>query len=204
MDKRKKVAVYTRISTIHQKTDSQDNEIEEFIKRHDFEIYKKYHDTFSGAKDSRPALKELMFDASKKKFDIVLVYKFDRFARSLKFLVDSLEVFRLLNIDFISIKEAIDTSTPMGKLIFSINSAYAEFEREIIRQRVIDGLNARKAKGYKLGGPEISKYKQEQIKELINQKIPTRKIATMLGISRGSVMKYKKIENSKTPNKKNF
>lgn len=190
-DRRKKVAIYTRISTIHQKTDSQDNEIEEFVKRHDYEIYKKYHDTLSGTKDSRPALKELMHDASKKKFDIVLVYKFDRFARSLKFLVDSLEVFRILNIDFISIKEAIDTSTPMGKLIFAINSAYAEFEREIITQRIVDGLNARRAKGFKLGGPTISKYKQEQIKELVKQKISTRKIAKQLGVSRGSVMKYK-------------
>lgn len=189
--KNKKVAIYTRVSTYNQKTDSQDFELNEYVKKNNLEVYNRYHDTVSGTKDSRKELNQLMFDASKKKFDIVLVYKFDRFARSLKFLVDSLEVFRTLNIDFISLKEAIDTTTPMGKLIFSINSAYAEFEREIIKQRIVDGLNARREKGLSLGRPKLSKYLQEKIKELREKKVSSRKIAKQLGISRSVVMKYK-------------
>jgi DNA invertase Pin-like site-specific DNA recombinase len=134
-----KVAIYTRVSTDEQKTDLQVMDLKEYVRKRGYIIYNTYQDVISGAAKERKALDQLMDDAKKRKFDIVLVWKFDRFARSLKMLVDALAFFQELGIDFISYKENIDTTTSMGKLIFNINSAYAEFERDIIRDRVRAG-----------------------------------------------------------------
>lgn len=191
MEKKRKIAIYTRISTEHQKTDMQDQELQEYADRNGYEIFKKYHDTMSGSSKSRPDLDLLFQDAGKKKFNLVLVYKFDRFARSLKMLIDSLETFKNLGIDFVSLKENIDTTTPTGKLMFGITSAFAEFERDIIRQRVIDGIRARRAKGLSFGQPPLSKSIQEKIRELKETGLSEIKIAKQIGISRGSVRKYK-------------
>ena len=144
--KTKKVALYTRVSTGEQKTDLQLMDLKEYVRKRGYTIYNTYEDVVSGAAKERKALDQLMDDAKKRKFDIVLVWKFDRFARSLKMLVDGLALFQELGIDFISYKENIDTTTSMGKLIFNINSAYAEFEREIIRDRVKAGVKAKREK----------------------------------------------------------
>jgi DNA invertase Pin-like site-specific DNA recombinase len=132
----------------------------------------------------------LLFDARHRKFDIVLVWKFDRFARSLKMLVDSLALFQDLGIDFISYKENIDTTTSMGRLIFHINSAYAEFEREIIRDRVIAGIKAKREKTGTWGRQEISTTIQEKIRDLSQRGQSIRKIAKTLQISPRTVQKY--------------
>jgi DNA invertase Pin-like site-specific DNA recombinase len=131
-----------------------------------------------------------MFDARHRKFDIILVWKFDRFARSLKMLVDSLALFQELGIDFISYKENIDTTTSMGRLIFHINSAYAEFEREIIRDRVIAGIKAKREKTGTWGRQEISTTIQEKIRDLSQRGQSIRKIAKTLQISARTVQKY--------------
>ena len=133
--KPKLVALYIRVSTEEQKTDLQLMDLKDYVKRRGYIIYMIYEEVISGAAKERQALDQLLEDARKRKFDIVLVWKFDRFARSLKMLVDSLALFQELGIDFISYKENIDTTTSMGRLIFHINSAYAEFEWEIIRDR---------------------------------------------------------------------
>lgn len=101
----------------------------------------------SGRKDKRPALDELMQDALKRKFDAVLVWRFDRFARSTKHLVTALEEFKYLGINFISFQENIDTSSPMGKLIFTIASAFSELEVSILRKEFaqVCGMRKRKA-----------------------------------------------------------
>jgi DNA invertase Pin-like site-specific DNA recombinase len=144
--KQKKVALYVRVSTDEQKTDLQLLDLKDYVAKRGYKIYNFYEDIISGATKERKALDQLFQDANKRKFDIVLVWKFDRFARSLKMLVDSLALFQELGIDFISYKENIDTTTSMGKLIFYINSAYAEFEREIIRDRVKAGIKAKRKK----------------------------------------------------------
>src|SRR5258708_15900457 len=127
----------------------------------------------------------------KRKFDIVLVWKFDRFARSLKMLVDGLALFQELGIDFISYKENIDTTTSMGKLIFNINSAYAEFERDIIRDRVKAGVKAKREKNNgKWGRSMVADTIQTKIQELINQGISIRNVAKQLSVAKGTVMKY--------------
>jgi DNA invertase Pin-like site-specific DNA recombinase len=170
LGKTKQVALYTRVSTDEQKADLQLMDLKDYVKRRGYAIYRVYEDVISGAAKERQALDQLMEDARRRKFDIVLVWKFDRFARSLKMLVDSLALFQELGIDFISYKENIDTTTSMGRLIFHINSAYAEFEREIIKDRVIAGIRAKREKTGTWGWEALRGELQEKIKELIAAK----------------------------------
>src|SRR6201998_1596833 len=97
-----------------------------------------------------------MSDCRRRRLDAVLVYRYDRFARSLRQLVNALEEFRALGIDFVSLHEGVDTSTPNGRLVFGIFASIAEFERELIRDRVRSGLASAKAKGKCLGRPRVS------------------------------------------------
>jgi DNA invertase Pin-like site-specific DNA recombinase len=133
----------------------------------------------------------LFVDAKKRKFDIVLVWKFDRFARSLKMLVDSLDLFKELGIDFISYKENIDTTTSMGKLIFNINSAYSEFERDMIRDRVIAGIKAKREKTGTWGRKILATEMQQKIKDLTAAKHSVRNTAKLLKLSTRTMRKYK-------------
>ncbi len=109
----------------------------------------------SGSKDSRPELNKLVADAHRRKLDAVLVWKLDRFGRSLKHLVNSLAEFESLGVAFISLKESLDLTTPAGRLMFGIISAMAEFERDLIRERVRAGISNRRAKGFRVGRKPI-------------------------------------------------
>jgi DNA invertase Pin-like site-specific DNA recombinase len=155
----KKVALYGRVSSA-ESTGRQDPEVQlsqlrEYCKQRGFIIHKEYVDHMSGSKDDRPSLNALMNEARKRRIDIVLVWKFDRFARSTKALVLALEEFRQLGVDFISFSENIDTSTAMGKAMFTMISAMAEFERSLIQERVCAGLQRAKDKGVRLGRPQV-------------------------------------------------
>src|SRR6266480_1082666 len=189
--KQKKVALYTRVSTDEQKTDLQLMDLKDYIQKRGYTIYNIYEDVISGAAKERQALGQLMADARHRKFDIVLVWKFDRFARSLKMLVDSLALFQELGIDFISYKENIDTTTSMGRLIFHINSGYAEFEREIIKDRVIAGIKAKREKTGTWGRKVLASELQQKIKSMIAAKQSIRTVAKALNISTRTVRKYK-------------
>jgi DNA invertase Pin-like site-specific DNA recombinase len=190
--KSKKVAIYTRVSTDEQKTDMQLMDLKEYVNRRGYEVFNFYEDIISGAAKERKALDQLMDDAKKRKFDIVLVWKFDRFARSITMLVNALALFQELGIDFISYKENIDTTTSMGKLIFTINSAYAEFERDMIRDRVKAGVKAKREKNNgKWGRSNVADTIQTKIQELISQGVSIRNVAKQLEVSKGTVMKYK-------------
>lgn len=168
-------------------------DLKEYVRKREYTIYNTYEDVISGAAKERKALDQLMDDAKKRKFDIVLVWKFDRFARSLKMLVDGLALFQELGIDFISYKENIDTTTSMGKLIFNINSAYAEFERDIIRDRVRAGVKAKRERTNGVWGRRnVADDVQTQIQELINQGISIRNTAKQLKVAKGTVQKYMK------------
>lgn len=150
--KKKKIALYIRISTNEQSIDSQVDTLKDYCERRGYSIYKEYVDRgVSGAKESRPELNKLMEDSFKLKFDTVIVYRFDRFARSTQHLISALNQFNSLGIDFISYSENIDTSSPMGKFAFTIFGALAEFERCIIVERVKAGLDSARKKGVKLG-----------------------------------------------------
>jgi DNA invertase Pin-like site-specific DNA recombinase len=150
MTKPKRVALYARVSTLNHGQDPEVQliELRSYCERRGFEIAGEYIDKgVSGSRERRPALDKLMTDCRKRLVDGVVVYRYDRFARSLRQLVNALEDFRALNIDFISIHEGVDTSTPNGRLVFGIFASVAEFERELTRDRVRSGLAAAKAKG---------------------------------------------------------
>ena len=148
--------LYARVSTAHngQDVSMQVREFREFSKNRGWDVTDEYVDSgVSGAKDSRPELNRLMADARRRKFDSVVVYRFDRFARSTRHLVNALAEFNALGIQFVSMHEGIDTSTPNGRLIFGIFASIAEFERELIRDRVRSGIRNARAKGISLGRP---------------------------------------------------
>jgi DNA invertase Pin-like site-specific DNA recombinase len=155
--KTKRVGLYARVSTVHgQDPEVQLLELREYCQRRGFEIAEEFVDKgISGSRERRPGLDRLMAACRKRLLDAVVVYRYDRFARSLRQLVNALEEFRALDIDFISIHEGVDTSTPNGRLVFGIFGSIAEFERELIRDRVRSGLAAAKAKGKRLGRPRV-------------------------------------------------
>jgi DNA invertase Pin-like site-specific DNA recombinase len=131
-------------------------ELRAYCERRGLEIVNEYVDTgISGSRERRPALDKLFSVCRKRLVDAVVVYRYDRFARSLRQLVNALEEFRSLGIDFISIHEGVDTSAPNGRLVFGIFASIAEFERELIRDRVRSGLAAAKAKGKRIGRPRV-------------------------------------------------
>lgn len=149
-----RAALYARVSTAEQSSAMQRDEMQAFCQRRGWDLIEEYVDEgFSGSQASRPALNRLLADAKRRKFDVVLVYRYDRFARSLRQLVNALEEFRALGIDFVSLHEGVDTSTPNGRLVFGIFASIAEFERELIRDRVRSGLAAARARGRRLGRP---------------------------------------------------
>lgn len=153
-----RAAVYCRVSTANngQDPEMQLRELREYCERREWTRAGEYTDIgISGSKERRPELNRLMADAKRRKFDAVLVYRYDRFARSLRQLVNALAEFDALGIHFVSLHEAVDTSTANGRLIFGIFASIAEFERELIRGRVRSGLAAAKARGARLGRPRV-------------------------------------------------
>jgi DNA invertase Pin-like site-specific DNA recombinase len=155
MGKKVRAAIYVRVSTEDQHLDGQEAELEEYVRNRGWEVTKVYRDKISGVKTSRPALDELMADSRKRRMDIILVWRFDRFARSVSHLLQALESFRTVGIEFVSISEQVDTSTPTGKMVFTVLGAVAELERSLIGERVRSGLRNARANGKRLGRPPL-------------------------------------------------
>ncbi len=154
-----RVAIYARVSTLNhgQDVSLQTRELQQFAAARSWTIAGEYIDVgVSGSKDSRPELNRLMADAHKRRFDVVCVWRFDRFARSVSHLLRALETFKALGIDFVSYSEQMDTSTPAGKMVFTVLGAVAELERSLIVERVRAGLRNARAKGKRLGRPRVS------------------------------------------------
>src|SRR5580700_6356057 len=153
-----RAAIYARVSTTGQgqSPEMQVRELLEYCERRGWQIAGEYVDSgISGTKDSRPQLNRLVADAHRRRFDAVVVWKFDRFARSVSHLLRALETFNSLGVAFVSLSEQIDTSTPTGKMIFTVLGAVAELERSLIAERVRAGLRHAKAKGKRLGRPRV-------------------------------------------------
>jgi DNA invertase Pin-like site-specific DNA recombinase len=151
-----RVAIYARVSTTNHGQDAglQTREQHQFAEARGWQVFDDYIDQgVSGSKDSRPELNRLMADAHKRRFDVVCVWKFDRFARSVSHLLRALETFNALGIAFVSLSEQMDTTTPTGKMVFTVLGAVAELERSLIVERVRAGLRNAKAKGKRLGRP---------------------------------------------------
>jgi len=152
-----RVAIYARVSTANNGQDPtmQTRELKEYIERRGWQLVGEYVDVgVSGTKEKRPELDRMMADAHRRRFDAVVVWKFDRFARSVSHLLRALETFRALGVEFVSLNEQVDTSTPMGKMVFTVLAAVAELERGLIVERVKAGLRNARAKGKRLGRPK--------------------------------------------------
>jgi DNA invertase Pin-like site-specific DNA recombinase len=187
MAKKIRVAMYSRVSTDGQNPDGQESEMKEYAKNRGWEVTRMYRDKMSGAKASRPALDELMVDANKRRMDIVLVWRFDRFARSVSHLLQALESFRTVGIEFASLSEQIDTSTPTGKMTFTVLGAVAELERSLIVERVRMGLQSARKKGKVLGRPAIRRLNPTELAKVkadrATGKFSLRKLAAKYGTS---------------------
>jgi len=180
----RRAVLYSRVSTLHhgQDPEVQSREIREYCQRRGWSLVGEYVDAgISGSKERRPQLDRLIADAHKRKFDVVIVWKFDRFARSVSHLLRALENFRALGIEFVSLSEQIDTSTPTGKMIFTVLGAVAELERSLIAERVRAGLRNARAKGKRLGRP-TKQVNAAQIAALRAQGVPWRRIGAQLGV----------------------
>tara|TARA_B100000768_G_scaffold154354_1_gene150992 strand:+ start:816 stop:1442 length:627 start_codon:yes stop_codon:yes gene_type:complete len=167
MADKSKVALYLRVSTAEQSPDLQFDNLRAYAGRAELNIVHEYMDlAISGKKQNRPQLNELMKAARDHQFDCVLVWKFDRFARSTKHLLVALEEFNYLNIRFVSIQDQIDTTSPMGKAMFTLIGAMAELESSLISERVTAGMRAAKSRGRHLGRPATPAYLRKQIETL--------------------------------------
>jgi DNA invertase Pin-like site-specific DNA recombinase len=182
-----RIGIYARVSTKDQSCEMQLLDLRTYCAARGFEAVREYVDVGqSGAKDSRPELNKLMDDARKRQFDAIVVWRFDRFARSTKHLLLALEEFRSLGIQFISYQENIDTSSALGQALFTIVSAVAQLERDLIRERVTAGIRNAQANGKKLGRPKNT-VNRERILELKAQGDSLRQIAAKLGVGYGTV-----------------
>jgi len=191
-----RVAIYARISTTNhgQDVNMQLRELSEYCERRGWTLAAEYVDTgISGTKDRRPELDRLMADAHKRRFDVIAVWKFDRFARSVSHLLRALDTFRVLGIEFVSLSESLDTATPAGRMVFTVLGAVAELERSLIAERVRAGLRNARAKGKRLGRPRVA-VDAAKIGRLRAQGRSVREIAGELGYSRGLV--HKTLANS--------
>src|SRR5215471_7319097 len=151
-----RTAVYARVSTLGkgQDTEVQLRELREYMSRRGWQLAGECVDVgISGAKERRPQLDRLVADAHRCSFDAIAVWRFDRFARSVSHLLHALETFKALGIEFVSLSEQVDTSTPTGKMVFTVLGAVAELERSLIVERVKAGLRNARAKGKRLGRP---------------------------------------------------
>jgi DNA invertase Pin-like site-specific DNA recombinase len=151
-----RAALYARVSTTNngQSPEMQLRELREHCVRRGWTVAGEYVDPgISGTKDSRPELDRMMADAHRRRFDAVIVWKFDRFARSVAHLLRALDTFRVLGVEFVSLSESLDTATPAGRMVFTVLGAVAELERSLIAERVKAGLRNARAKGKTLGRP---------------------------------------------------
>ena len=189
----KRVALYARVSTLDKGQDPETQlvQLREYAKARNFEVITEFIDYASGTSEDRTQYKLMMAAAKKRKIDVVLVWRYDRFARSTQALVNALKEFQSLGIDFISYQENIDTTTPTGELIFHVMASLAQFESSLISQRVKAGMARAKAQGKRIARPPIAKELQAKIIELQREGLSMNKISKTLGIAYGTVYNYR-------------
>jgi DNA invertase Pin-like site-specific DNA recombinase len=185
--KQKRAALYVRVSSGEQHTEMQERALREYVQRRGWSQHKVYRDKRTGAAASRPGLDELLNDCRRRAVDVVVVWKFDRFARSLKNLIAGLELCRALGIDFVSVTEAVDTSLPAGEMLFQMIGAVAQFERSLIAERVRSGLANARANGKILATRPCAKLTHKEAADLrrqcLQKKLPFRALAEKFGVS---------------------
>jgi DNA invertase Pin-like site-specific DNA recombinase len=199
--KTKRAAIYIRVSTTNrtrtgdgfeQNPEVQEIPLRQMVRQRGWDLARVYSDRMSAAKEDRPGLKSLIQDAKRGEFQVVLVWRFDRFARSIEQLVLALAEFRALGVDFISCQEALDTSTPMGKAMFTIIGAMAELERNVIRERVAAGMEYARRHGTKSGnaiGRPKRIFDRGEVLRLRESGLSIERIAKQMRIGVGTVVR---------------
>jgi DNA invertase Pin-like site-specific DNA recombinase len=188
----KRAALYVRVSADSQTVENQTRELRQVAGRRGWDVVEVYNDAgISGAKgrNGRPGLDSMLKDASRRKFDIVMAWAIDRLGRSLSDLLDTIQHLEACGVDLYLDQQAIDTTTPMGKLVFQVAGAFAEFERSMIRQRVKAGLKRALAQGVKLGRPKIDSATERKVRKQLAQGAGILKVAKSLGIGTGTVQR---------------
>jgi DNA invertase Pin-like site-specific DNA recombinase len=209
MTKHKRAALYVRVSTDAQTVENQIHELGHVAERRSWQVVEVYRDAgISGAKgrDKRPGLDAMLNDASRKKFDVVMAWAIDRLGRSLVDLLQTIEHLKAVGVDLYLDQQNLDTTTPTGKLLFSVTGAFAEFERSMIRQRVHAGLNTIKARiardgefrskagvvRKRLGRPNVAASKVAKAQELLRQGNGILKVGRLVGLGSGTVQRVKR------------
>jgi DNA invertase Pin-like site-specific DNA recombinase len=185
MKMNKRVAIYARVSTDEQSPENQLLELNAVAKRMQWSVKETYVDHgVSGTKgrENRAAFNALCEGAIRREFDIIMAWSVDRLSRSLHQLIEFLSDIHSKNIDLYLHKQGIDTTTPTGKAMFQICGVFAEFERSIIRERVLAGLNRAREKGKKLGRPRVGQTVEDEIRKCRGKGMGIKKIAKHLGI----------------------
>ncbi|MGK7345044.1 MAG: recombinase family protein [Candidatus Nitrospinota bacterium M3_3B_026] len=186
-----KAALYARVSTAGkgQDADLQLRDLREYAAARGWEVFREYVDVGqSGAKDRRPELDAMLADARKRKVDLILVWRLDRLGRSLRHLVMTLDELRALGVGFVSYHENLDLTSPTGRLMFHLLGAFAQFERELIRERVRAGIANARAKGKRHGRPGVlSPERAAEIRMMRSRGASVRRIADTFGVSKSLV-----------------
>ena len=182
----KRAVVYVRVSTGDQHLETQLLDLRELAKQRGLEIVREYSDVISGAKSKRPGLDSLMSDARRHRFDVVLVAAFDRIARNVRHFLEVLDELNHLNIQFISLRENIDTGGPLGRAMLTIIGAIAELERSLIVERVKAGMRRAKLEGRQIGRTPLD-IDREQVVSDRRSGMSLTKVASKHRISRASV-----------------
>lgn len=188
MSKPIRAALYARVSTSGHGQDVglQLDELRQVAAQRGWTVTEFVDEGVSGSKDRRPALDRVMADARAGKLDVVAVWRFDRFARDTRHLLTAMEEFRALGVAFVSLREQIDTSTPMGKAMFTIISAIGELERDLIRERVVAGVHRAKANGKHCGRPKVAMDLRPAI-ALLREGRGLKDVAAILKVSRATL-----------------
>jgi DNA invertase Pin-like site-specific DNA recombinase len=182
--KTKRAAIYVRVSTNEQDTDLQETELREYVESRGWVCIPYRDKGQSGAKNDRPALTQLLNDLRRRKVDVIVVWALDRLARSLKQLLSIADECRQLDVDLVSLRQNIDSTLPAGRLTFQVLGAVAEFEREMLRERVKAGMAQARRTGKRMGRPALRHFSSEDLekmRKLRAQGTSIRKLATNFG-----------------------
>ena len=190
----KRVALYLRVSTLDQHPETQVLDLRQLAAQRGLEIVAEYQDTISGIKAKRPGLDQLMADARHGQFDLVLVWAFDRLARSVRHLLEVLDELNHLGIEFISFRENIDTGGPLGRALITIIGAIAELERNLIVERVRAGMRRAKLEGQRIGRPPLHVDRDALARDRSRGQSLSQ-LAKAYGVSRATVARMLQPEN---------
>jgi DNA invertase Pin-like site-specific DNA recombinase len=190
----KRAAIYVRVSTDKQTIENQVAALRQIAERRGWEVVEQYSNAgISGAKgrDGRPGLDEMLKDASKRKFDVIMAWAIDRLGRSLIDLLGTIQTLEACGVDLYLDQQSIDTITPAGKLMFQVCGAFAEFERSMIRQRIHAGLKRAVAQGVQLGRPKVDPAIEKRIQAQLRSGKGMRKVARELSVGTGTVQRVR-------------